>query len=316
MTTAAAGWFPDPAGRDDRFRWWDGTAWTRFLAADPALPDPALPDPALPDPKLPDPEPETLHTPPAGAAGPTRRPRPMPPGYEFGRPVRRGPRSLVVPIVIAVAVGALAVVIAVQARSQSADLLAPPPPVSTVAQRVTLSYDETSGVVTMPSLKVTVPQAPFTAERSDFDIFGIFSDSVTADTVVQHYGKDNKQSWIAVVDTGVVEDKLVGKDPQTTAENAFDAVVKTAFGPGVKATVKNRHSAALADMPDKVWIVNGDVHYHVKGVRSTYDRVNLMAIDVGSGHYVGWLSDRPNASAPAVKQAIDASIKTMRVTSR
>ena len=34
MTTAAAGWYPDPEGRVGR-RYWDGTAWTEHFAKDP-----------------------------------------------------------------------------------------------------------------------------------------------------------------------------------------------------------------------------------------------------------------------------------------
>ena len=342
MTTPAAGWFPDPAGRTDSYRWWDGAAWTRYLTTDPTVQGPAdagtqgdsreTASPAGVDRRTG--ATTTVGSEPSAAPGPaarsatataspdddiaqhgTRRgraPRPMPPGYDLGRPTRRGPVALLVPIGIAIAAGALAVVIAVHARGQSAELLSPPEPVASSAQRVVLSYNEDSGVATMPSLEVTMPSGPFVSDHSDFDIYGIFSDSVQAEATVQHYAKN--QSWVAVVDTGVLEDKLVGKDLEATTKNAFDLIVKNGFGPNAKVTVKNLHSAALKSNPDKVWIVNGDVHYKVKGVTSTYDRVNMMVVDIGSGHYVGWLSDRPNKSKPSVKKAIDASIKTIRIT--
>ncbi len=37
---ADAGWRPDPAGADDVWRWWTGTAWTAWLSDDPDAPPP------------------------------------------------------------------------------------------------------------------------------------------------------------------------------------------------------------------------------------------------------------------------------------
>jgi hypothetical protein len=31
-----SGWFADPGGKVNTFRWWDGEAWTRWLSADPS----------------------------------------------------------------------------------------------------------------------------------------------------------------------------------------------------------------------------------------------------------------------------------------
>jgi Protein of unknown function (DUF2510) len=35
-----SGWFADPSGKINTFRWWDGQRWTRWLSADAAAPDP------------------------------------------------------------------------------------------------------------------------------------------------------------------------------------------------------------------------------------------------------------------------------------
>lgn len=46
-----AGWYPDPGGAPGMFRWWDGTAWTPALTANPYSPPPTsvLPPPTQAD---------------------------------------------------------------------------------------------------------------------------------------------------------------------------------------------------------------------------------------------------------------------------
>ncbi len=38
-----SGWYPDPGGEPDRYRYWDGTAWSNETAPDPSQPPPAAP---------------------------------------------------------------------------------------------------------------------------------------------------------------------------------------------------------------------------------------------------------------------------------
>lgn len=49
-----AGWYTDPGGTDETYRWWDGRSWTDWLTRDPHSPPPArpprrtqTPDPAI-----------------------------------------------------------------------------------------------------------------------------------------------------------------------------------------------------------------------------------------------------------------------------
>lgn len=47
--TDRAGWYADPSGRAETYRWWDGNAWTRWLSDDanaPAPDEPGSSDPA------------------------------------------------------------------------------------------------------------------------------------------------------------------------------------------------------------------------------------------------------------------------------
>ena len=37
------GWYPDPGGRPDRYRYWDGETWSEETSPDPADPPPGFP---------------------------------------------------------------------------------------------------------------------------------------------------------------------------------------------------------------------------------------------------------------------------------
>lgn len=240
----------------------------------------------------------------------------MPPGYDLtapGRPVR-GPIKLLIPIIAAVVIAAVAAAIAINARSERAALLTPPPPVASTATRIAVQYDEATGVVSMPGLQATVPKSPFTSDRMIIDMFDVFEDTIESQVVVQK-NYDGHNSWYAVVDAGLLDRKVSGKDTEETAEKTFAQVLKNGFS-DMKLSVKNRKSAALRSSMGKAWVLSADVHYRHKGVKSSYDRVNVLVVEAGSGRYVCWLSDRPNKSDPAVKAAIDASIASLKVTPR
>ncbi len=43
MTEQTAGWYGDPRGAENTWRWWDGSRWTTWLSDDAAAPSPASP---------------------------------------------------------------------------------------------------------------------------------------------------------------------------------------------------------------------------------------------------------------------------------
>lgn len=100
-----AGWYPDPAGQPQTFRYWDGSSWSEQTTGDPYAPPPVPPAPPAP----PAAAPPTAYgqVPPYGAV-------PPPPGYgqqpAFGggfppSPASGGPRSPA--LVIGLVVGAV-----------------------------------------------------------------------------------------------------------------------------------------------------------------------------------------------------------------
>jgi Protein of unknown function (DUF2510) len=48
MTQTPAGWYRDPSGLPDAYRWWDGSQWTTSLTTNPDAPEPTSQEPARP----------------------------------------------------------------------------------------------------------------------------------------------------------------------------------------------------------------------------------------------------------------------------
>ncbi len=95
-----AGWYPDPAGQPQTFRYWDGTSWSQETTGDPYAPPPARPAPAPPPPTPP---------PPTGGYPPQQQPQyppqqvyggGFPPAPAAGR--SRGPGLVIALVVVAV----------------------------------------------------------------------------------------------------------------------------------------------------------------------------------------------------------------------
>lgn len=324
MTAPAAGWFPDPAGRPGVHRWWDGSAWTRVLTDDPSSPavdfDGATPAAmsaadgdhvrsaeitadGSPVPVIPSP------------AGENRR-RVYPPGYEPA--VRRARRSAraraVVSMLVAVVIAAVVVLVVINERTSSADLLQPPPRPTGPAAKPTaqpddLSYDELTRAVSLTGMKVTMPAAPYTADESSLPVVVLEEGVQAVATVQKDY--NGTSDWVAVVGVGHVPVAAAGKDLASTADGLLDRFVKAEFSG--KVTVKNTTRKTYTDYPRPVRIINADVHYKVKGVSSTYDRVSMLVTRGAGDGYIAWISSRPDKANAKVRKALQDSIGSIQI---
>ncbi|WP_231920305.1 DUF2510 domain-containing protein [Microlunatus soli] len=350
MSTPAAGWFPDPAGRPDSYRWWDGAAWTHYLTDDPTGPAPidstdaeALRTPAVPPASTPstggapadpspldqphssDQQPQSPHRrlaqaeaqPIPSAAQRTRRQ--MPPGYEFSRPERASRRpsrrlSPVVALIAALLVGAVGVAAVVKTRTEASSLLQPPPPVSSAElAKIRVEFDESTRVVTAKPLQVTMPGAPYETSETPGAGYGVFKPgAVESSLIVQKDYNGKGDPWVGVVAAGVYGPEQTGKDVETTAERVFQELADSGYD-GMKISIKNATSKKLKGYQVDGWIATGDIHYKEKGIKSTYDIVSVLVIDGGSGQHVGWLTSRPNKSTASAKAAVAASIKSIKI---
>lgn len=81
MTDSPLGWYVDPSGLPDTFRWWDGRQWTQALTTDPTAPAPVDPEPVIPPGEQPtEPSPQPSESPTVGPTPPT------PAGPPYARP--------------------------------------------------------------------------------------------------------------------------------------------------------------------------------------------------------------------------------------
>lgn len=74
-----AGWYPDPAGAQDTYRYWDGQAWSQMTTTTPPVGNaPQAPQQPAPQPQQPPSQPQTVY----GAVPPVA----PPPGGGYGQP--------------------------------------------------------------------------------------------------------------------------------------------------------------------------------------------------------------------------------------
>jgi hypothetical protein len=56
------------------------------------------------------------------------------------------------------------------------------------------------------------------------------------------------------------------------------------------------------------------MHYRLKGLASSYDRVSLLVAKGPSGNYVAFLSSRPDDAGAGIKKAVQGSVDTVHLT--
>lgn len=84
MTDSLPGWYVDPSGLPDTFRWWDGRQWTQALTTDPSAPAPTDPAPVVPHSEHPDKTPDPFPAEPS--FGPYGRQPSQQYGQQYGQP--------------------------------------------------------------------------------------------------------------------------------------------------------------------------------------------------------------------------------------
>lgn len=340
--TARAGWFPDPAGRPDHYRWWDGSAWTRLLTTDPAAATPG-PDPG-PDPEAaaatPDNDPDAI---PAGrhqATDPTPWHRSgavviaespavpaRPPGYE--RPAGAGPRTSWRPALLAVGavVLAAAIVLAIVlfGKPTTPGLQPPPPAKDNPSESASPSpspsptgpftYDAATRVFAYDGLRITMPGKPYTVTQArGTDLSGKIGVGVQAFALVHKNYNGQSSDWDATVEVDEVGADLTGKNLDDTADKIISMWSKGAFA-GSPAKITNEQKSTITkNEPRPARIITADMHYSIKGLASRYDHVSLLLTKGPSGKYVAFLSSRPNDASAKVKKALQASINTVHLT--
>jgi hypothetical protein len=281
VNAPAAGWFGDPAGRGG-YRWWDGTAWTRYLTDDPTMPPPADHQ------SVPSTAPSSTAAP--SAAAPVAAAT-YPPGYERSpRPLRTEDRRIPwLRQLIAIAVVVLLIVV----EQRNDELLVPP----TAGTPSAKAYDESTRTLKLPGMELTMPGQPYTVQGGD-TLSGFLIGGAEARAMVQ------EEPYVeARIDVGQVAERLAGGSTEETADRLFDAASNFFFEADRKISKRSEETVS-ENLPYPVRIITArvrDSRSDEDGYNTKYETVSVLVAPREDGGYNGWIATRPdNAGADVV----------------
>ena len=307
-----SGWFADPSGKINTFRWWDGQGWTRWLSADAAAPDPG------PVPRRAAHHQTTVaaEPPPSAEATLAEPTDPQPRPQSFAPP---DPADRVVGLPAAAAIivaGVLLAVIAVGAiisltadRPLTGPAVAPPPPVDAP---LLLTYDAATRTVSAEELRAVLPADPFLCDDRPREVPGLFTWALSCNVVV-HADYDDKLDWSATSGVGILDEKVGSVDElrEMAAQTASGLITRNYTVEDV--TIKKAKNVPLGEVaPDgKARIVTAELHVPYRDLPSAYDRMSVAVFELESGEHVAYWSLEPEKSPRAVAGALDESAATV-----
>lgn len=295
MSTAPRpGWYRDPAGVDEHFRWWDGEEWTDAISTSAQAPAPAL----------------TWHSSATSAAG--------------GRP-RSGIQLLFTlacgfAVFVAAGLGAgwaiwrdssQPVSPAPAAYATTSLPLAPGAPASMAAPDGQL--DESTGVASIGRASMTFPGAPYELHSDPMQITGLFDVFFVADADV-HSDYDGSHSWSATVGFGHIDSSLTqSADLGQAGSKALSQLAAHLFG-GHPTTLRNISSADRSVDGYPGMLFTADVHYAIRKLPSGYDTVSALVVRLDDGSVVIGLSSIPNDAESHLARAAERSLQSLTIS--
>ena len=277
------GWYPDPAGTPELYRWWDGGDWTEAISESPRAPSPRLHSPARPEDDL----------------------------------VRRRPSRLraAVALLVCLALFLSATIGLGLAIWQDGPtmrgagglpLAEPGGPAAAPVGRL----DQQTRVATIGSASMTLPQDPYQLspdpmQTRGLDVFFLASASV-------HLRYDGRQSWSAAVLFARLPAGPRGQQLEERGRAAVDQLSRTLFRP---------HRTQVADVGVADHAVDGhagllltaQVSYDVEQLPSRYDRLTVLVVELDDGSLVAGVSSVPDDSPYPVADLAEQSLASLTV---
>jgi hypothetical protein len=249
---SSPGWYPDPGGVPNLYRYWDGQAWTNQLTSQPGGPSPAPPEQA---------------------------------GQPAGAPTKRSGRGwLIALIAIAIAV-VVVVVLAVRGLSGGLGGLTGSPggdPSADVCPKPEADSSPTpqpaDGRVHSGPLSYPMLPSPWGAPQSTNEVpFGR--------DVKQQFVQTEKTatlSWGAAVMVG----ELVAGDgffaPKDGAEIVLRCVTGTFYG-NAEVTRHDTKSQAVSVDGHDGWLMESDLSFSIPGLEATNELLTVVIVDLKNG---------------------------------
>lgn len=295
MSTAPRpGWYRDPAGVDEHFRWWDGEEWTDAISTSAQAAAPALP----------------WHS--SAMFAPRARPRSgvqllftmtcgfavfVAAGLGAGWAIWRDSSQSISPVPAAYATTSVP--------------FAPGAPASIAAPAGQL--DESTGVASIGRASMTLPGAPYELHRDPMQISGLFDVVFVANAEV-HSNYDGSHSWSAATGFAHLDSSLTqSPDLEQAGAKALPQLAVHLFG-GHPATLRNISSADRSVDGHPGMLFTAEVHYAIKKLPSTYDTISALVVRLDDGSLVVGLSAIPNDADPHLRRAAERSLHSLTIS--
>ena len=279
------GWYPDPAGTPELYRWWDGGDWTEAISESPRAPSPRLHSPARPEDAI-------------------ERRRPS----HF----RSAVALLVCLALFLSATVGLGLMIWQDGpgvkRSGRAPLAAPTGPAAgTPALGGAGRLDQRTRVVTLGAASMTFPPEPYQLSPAPMSAEGL--DVFFLASAPVHLNYDDQHSWTAAVLLARLAPGSAGSDLAARGQQTLEQLARTLF-PGRPTRLEPLSVDDDAVDSHAGLALRARVHYDVHRLPSRYDDLTVRLVQLSDGSAVAAVSavpdDADRAVAGLAAQALDS----------
>jgi hypothetical protein len=308
MTAPKPGWYPDPAGAADLYRWWDGQDWTLAISESQQAPAP--------------PAASSWAESEASAEG---IPELVGGDPDSDSPRRRSAARTVVVVSLGfalfVSVG-LGVGLIVWRDGTPGSRPGQPPSSSQASRSPTPSWsadapsgqlDDATGIARIDQVSMQLPRMPYEMYTDPTELKGVFDVMFSADAVV-HQRFNRRSNWYATVALVHLSPSMViSTDLDRTGSAAMQAIADHFFG---------AQPARLTDFASSDRAVDGHpgmlftarAHYSVAKLGSRYDEVTVLLVRLDNGSMIAGLSSVPDDADPGVKALAAHSLESLTVS--
>jgi hypothetical protein len=297
--SAAAGWYPDPAGQPGMYRYWDGRSWSAAVSPHPGATAPAGPIGGSPKSSQPGTQPVGYQS--YGSGGQV----PIPP------PKRRGGYWWLIGIAAVLVV--LVVVVVMAVRLIAPEVGQPTTPTGRASSEVCPKPQSGSpdpqmndGRVHAGKLSYPTLGPPWSSPAPEYRVAfgrGVLIQSVEIE-------RSGSQGWLAAVLLG----GLVAGDgfftPQDGAAIVVKCVAATFYGNSAVTRDDKVNKAMKVDGHD-AWIIESQLGFDVLGIKAKSERLIVVIVDTGADAGLFYASIPENA--PELVQPARDALAALRV---
>lgn len=303
MTAAPEpGWYPDPAGATDLFRWWDGQAWTDAISESTLAPNPPR-----------------RHTP---DLQPDLQSGDLDSGHSDGGDApRKGLswRSVVALIVVIAlflsATAGIGLLIwgdpsgnATRLPANGAGTGAGPTAYGTAPIG---QLDQSSRTATIGRASMVLPDAPYVLYPDPMPMAGVLDLAFWSEATV-HPRYDGRRDWSAAVLFGQVSSSRTTADLETQGRLTMERLGRAIFSQRAVEVKDVSWSDHSVDQNPGV-LFSATMRYSVPNLPSRFDQVTALLVRLDDGSVVIAAASVPDDADPEVARQAAESLRTLAI---